>query len=374
MRPHVVRQGDGNGEWIEHPAEIRTLTTERKGGLVPFGLAAMDNGEVAMMLSGKLGTESEKPVITFSKDAGRTWTDLIVVPKASGRPMMLAYLGEGKLTFRTDGRYFSTDYGRTWSGPAPHPPGPNGKPFASEGSPLLDRNERGVVTRIGELGWYYTEGRWPRSAATVGLRFSTDGARTWSETIAPPAWKSEVQHGGKIYLRGVSEGSLVRAADGSLVAALRTDMHPRFFEARHSDHFEGTAVSISTDEGKTFSSLNHLFELGRHHAHLLRTDDGLLVMTVIVRQDVADGSMGEYASHNRGCEAIVSSDHGRTWNLETRYVLDAFEYPPTDKQRYPVVCGHLSSVLLDDGHILTAYGNYTTSATLICWKPVPKAP
>jgi len=32
--------------------------------------------------------------------------------------------------------------------------------------------------------------------------------------------------------------------------------------------------------------------------------------------------------------------------------------------------GHLYSVLLDDGHIITTYGNYLTrSASLIKWKP-----
>ena len=31
-------------------------------------------------------------------------------------------------------------------------------------------------------------------------------------------------------------------------------------------------------------------------------------------------------------------------------------------------CGHLCSIALDDGSILTAYGNYLAGGTLIRWK------
>ena len=76
---------------------------------------------------------------------------------------------------------------------------------------------------------------------------------------------------------------------------------------------------------------------------------------------------GSYA--NRGCEAIVSHDNGLTWDLKGKYVLDEWEFfdsfNPVSAQ-----CGHLYSVLLDDGAVLTAHNNYLTMGiTLIRWHP-----
>ena len=87
-------------------------------------------------------------------------------------------------------------------------------------------------------------------------------------------------------------------------------------------------------------------------------------MTYIVRQDIRDGRL---ASFRRGCEAVVSRDNGLNWDLAHKYVLDSFEF--SDGVPYALACGHLYSVLLDDGYIITAYGNYVCKgACLIKWK------
>ena len=89
-------------------------------------------------------------------------------------------------------------------------------------------------------------------------------------------------------------------------------------------------------------------------------------MTLIVRDDVENGRL---VSYRRGCDALVSHDHGLTWNLSRKYVLDEFEFFDGDKW-FNGETGHLYSTLLSDGRILTAYGNYATkSAVLIRWKP-----
>jgi len=61
------------------------------------------------------------------------------------------------------------------------------------------------------------------------------------------------------------------------------------------------------------------------------------------------------------------------WDLDRKYILDEFEHrdPGT---KYPNICGHVCSTLLDDGFVLTAYGNYKEGATLIRWKPVAGVP
>jgi hypothetical protein len=91
-------------------------------------------------------------------------------------------------------------------------------------------------------------------------------------------------------------------------------------------------------------------------------------MTLIVRDDVQGGKL---ASYRRGCDALISHDHGLTWNLDRRIVLDEFEFFDGVKW-YNGETGHHASTVLDDGSILTAYGKYITKGVnLIRWR-VPK--
>lgn len=101
------------------------------------------------------------------------------------------------------------------------------------------------------------------------------------------------------------EGGLVRAANGWIVAALRMDIEPRYFDhPQCHDNLMGTAVSVSKDDGKTWSPIQKIFEAGRMHANLLRLPNGDLVMTVIKREDIRGGNL---ASYRRGCEAVVGT-------------------------------------------------------------------
>lgn len=305
-----------------HWGEVQLLrfgSNINRSRLCPFGLAQMDNGEVAFV--GIIGhsTKKEQPTIGFSRDSGATWGDLKLISESiMGRPMMLAYLGNGKLTFVAgwqEGdkpvvyRFFSQDYGRTWPERVPHQTALNGDPFHMEGNPLLERNDSGSVKRIAEIGYNYPKGQeFPKGPSLGMLRWSEDGGKTWiNET--QPGWQWEEEHRGKTYMRGTGEGSLVRAGKGWLVAALRTDMPAGYFEHRNDDSLMGTGVSISKDGGKTWSPIKMIFEPGRHHAHLLRMPNNDLVMTVIVRDDVQNGRLARY---RRGCDALVSHDNGLT--------------------------------------------------------------
>jgi hypothetical protein len=191
-------------------------------------------------------------------------------------------------------------------------------------------------------------------------------AKAWIDEVAPPQWKFTVEHNGKKWLRGVSEGAIVRAANGDLVAALRTDMPPKYFDGPHDDSLEGTAISISRDDGKTWSDMRFLFDAGRHHANLQRLPNGDLVCTLVVRDDIQGGKL---VGHRRGCDALVSKDYGRTWNLDRRFELDRFEFLRADGYWVDGMCGHVASVVLQDGHVLSAYGQYRLGASvLIKWK------
>jgi len=374
-RPHFIRVGDGNGGWTLKHAQCQILRYREYGWTAGFGVAQMDNGEIIVLGicdPGKSlwygGGEGEITVAAFSSDGGDTWTDLEGVDGLTGRPVMLTYLGGGNLSVITGGRRFSSDYGRTWPESVPVPPAANGAFFGVEGNPLVDRDESGEATRIAEIGYNFgPEGSYQAAEPTHAfIRWSADGGRTWTDESEPMAWRRQDTYEGQTYERGVSEGSLVRADNGRLVAALRTDMPARYVEGVHSDQMEGTGISISRDDGQTWSPVETLFDAGRMHGHLLKMPDGDLVLTVTVRHDVADG---ELASYRRGCEAVVSHDSGLTWDLDRRYVLDEWEFHDS---AFPAIgqCGHLYATVLDDGSILTVHNNYLTMGmTLIRWRP-----
>ena len=388
---HWVQQLDGKGGRICHPAKFRFLPPHEGKMVQPWGLALMDNGEVAV--AGVAGDSGPSPqtVLAFSADRGASWSEYFPVRSLSARPQfgdaggapgrmsrdlsarpqMLVYLGNGELSFRTsfaeNYRYYSRDFGRTWPERVKLPSAPDGKAFNSEGNLLVDRDEKGVAVLLGETGHFMDSSNLGSFRAYVsgGIRWSRDGGRTWDNFSRPQPWTYQAVYEGKTYERGVCEGGLVRAANGWIVAALRTDYAPRF-NALRNDNFMGTAVSISKDEGKTWSKLNFVFGPGRMHATLVRLPNNDLVMTVIRRLDLEDGQM---ASYRRGCDAVISRDNGLTWDVDHMYILDDFASISGGKLWYGVTNGHQFSIGLGDGTILTTYGNYRNAGALIHWKP-----
>ena len=110
---------------------------------------------------------------------------------------------------------------------------------------------------------------------------------------------------------------MIVARNGDWVAACRTDNPKRF--AHHAfDHYSGLAVSISKDEGKTWSELNTLHEWGRHHPSMVLLPDGSILMSYVVRLGYPHDAQG---FPQFGVEAVVSRDNGRTWDLPRRYIL-----------------------------------------------------
>ena len=383
-KPHSIRVGDGQGGWTYKTAEYKILHTPGKGWTCGFGIVQMDNGELALLATNDPGKsfwygsgEGERGVIAFGSDRGDHWSDFQPLGDQDEnveevRPMLTGYLGNGVLTYKNGWfigqRHFSRDFGRTWEDPVPDSPVANGTGIGSEGNPLVERDDDGTI-HIAEIGYNLGgpgvdyDVREPEHGF---FRWSHDGGKTWTDEVNPPNWYWDDTHNGKTWRRGISEGSLVRAANGWLVAALRTGIPASYFDRPHNDEVEGTGTSISKDNGKTWSPVKHLFKSGRMHAHLLRLPDDTLLMNLTVRNDIVNG---EVVSYRRGCEAIVSRDNGLTWDVQRKYVLDEwqFYYPPDP---FFGLSGHLSAALLDDSSILTVHNNYLTMGiTLIRWKP-----
>lgn len=377
FKPHRVAKGDGRGWWELRAAEYRMISGRCDGHLMPYGVAQMANGEVILIAG--MQDKGEYACVAFvSGDRGDSWGDAIPTG-AYGRPLTFGYLGGGSVVFGNEllGKppderrkallYFSHDHGRTWEG-IPYP--------------LVAKDGRAVVTTEGQIHaepagvaggpprlWHLCvavpPADWAKSPFVQYLRRSTDGGRTWTDERRMDEWRYEAAYRGTTVERGTSEGSIIRAADGALVAAIRLDIHPRYWDVPHDDNLEGLAVSRSHDDGASWSPPSVLFEAGRHHPALHRLADGTLVMAYIVRVDV-EGD--RFASYRRGCEAIVSRDHGATWDLARRYVLDAYEFS-ANAWWIDGACGHVGSALLDDGSILTAYGNYHAKGiALVRWR------
>ena len=387
-KPHAMRQRNGIDGWELRPAELRFLHYQddtsymqhKAQWFCPFGVVQMDNGELVLAGSTDFSNASanrETVAISFSSDGGEAWSPLREIGAGIfGRPIGLTYVGKGELTFTAAdekgmARFFSSDYGRTWTERAPAPVQPSGLPICNEGNNLVDYDADGVATRIMEFGWMLQgeEDDWAPTDASIGVvHWSEDGGRTWSNRVCPQAWFWDEEYEGRTYRRGVSEGSLVRAGNGWIVAALRMDMAPRFIDF-HNDNLEGTGVSVSKDDGVTWSPIRTIYPAGRMHAHLLRLPDGVLVMSFIQRQDVHEGRL---ASYLRGCGAVLSYDNGLTWDTDHDYLLDCFEFD--DCTPHALACGHLCSTLLDDGSILTCYGRYPSKGgCLVKWKPAVRA-
>jgi hypothetical protein len=373
-RQHYVRRADGRGGWALLEAQYRMITSQSDGYLMPYGVAQMDNGEV-ILVAGMQEREEYGCVAFVSPDGGDSWGAPIRTG-AYGRPLTFGYLGGAQVVLANellgkpeDGTrkrqlYLSDDYGRTWTGrPYPQVTGDGRAVVSTEGQMFAERLAGG--TRLWHLLVHFPAADWARTPFELYLRRSLDGGLSWSDERRLGEWGYEAEYGGRSVRRGVSEGSIIRAQDQTLVAAVRTDMPPRYWDEPHDDSLEGLGVSLSHDDGVTWSPLQILFDAGRHHPALHLLADGTLVMAYIVRVDVRDGRL---ASYRRGCEAIVSRDHGRTWEVGGRYILDEYEYSENAKW-YNGMSGHLGSAVLADGSVLTAYGNYHAKGVgLVRWR------
>lgn len=336
---HEVRQLNGQSNALRIPAKIQIITAAKEQKAVtPYMVYMPEKKRLLMLVS--IGVPDFLAMTCISDDFGKTWSQPKPVSAPSrGKPvaplcLALAYLGDGRLIANEEAgrRWSSDDYGETWTS--------DGLPKIPRGMAAWDpalMTSRSVDGSVLLAQTCYKEVHsLPNALNTQGcLIFSHDKGKTWSEPKSVPQWL------------GVNEVALTRAKNGDWIAACRT-MWPDRYAHLNFDHWCGLAVSISKDEGKTWSEKNVLYEWGRHHPCTIVMSNGDLVMSYAVRLGYANKANG---ARQFGIEAIVSHDNGATWDLDHRYILDIWSGNSANASSQAT-----SSVLLPDGTILTAYG------------------
>ena len=361
--PHKIRHLNGTAGRFRLPARLQIVTESwNRVVAVPY-IVYMPEKDRLLMLVGC--DYPHRAFVLTSDDRGATWTDPRPVRKGdNGKPSIgmgtgLAYLGKGKLVFYEDGilatgppsRWFSSDYGQTWGDPVAIAPTSDEKPWYIWDPPLVDRHPKtGKITQLAETGYKYSG-----TTSQAYIRFSTDEGQTWSKSIKVPQW------------HGANEVSLMRTGNGDLLAACRTDISPRM-KGKTLDHYEGLGTAISKDDGRTWSAVKKLYDYGRHHPSLLLMPNQDVVMTYVVRLGYVDDRRG---FPQFGIEAVVSHDHGVTWDLDHRYLLHVWSGKRKGKTYWWPSSQATSSVLLPDGTILTAFG---TGYRIKADKDSPQAP
>jgi hypothetical protein len=348
ISPVVVRQDNPNGPTYQEALGYRFLINR-----CAFpGLTSMDNGKLVLTPQAMLEplsaekSQDASPVglLLFSDDDGMSWTQ----PKRIGMRRCTPFnLGGEKLMlhgFSADDDSksylcFSDDAGSTWGKPEPIPALPDGRFGHTDVAyhPLVEGDtvifllwspvEPGYSNL--ESGELFTE---------IFLRRYHLSSHSWDEPVfLPRKW-------------GLNEGSLIRAKDGALVAAIRTQMVD---QTPPDDHWMGMATTRSMDEGKTWTTPARHYHYGHHHCSLVNLSDGRILLTYVARIGQLEGRT------YHGLEAVLSHDNGVTWDWEHRYII----FRTSDN------CPHSpQSVLLSDGRILTIFMDHTRSS----WTDHPK--
>ncbi len=284
-------------------------------------LIRMDDGRLVLVATAWVHQNNvETPIILHCDDEGRTWSE----PREISIHGTLVSLRGKKLMVCDDQVIVSDDAGESWSEPEPFGPArlPDGKACYHHGTMAVEGERVASIhcytcPPYGPTGW---------TAYSV-LRLSNDLGRTWGDPIPlPPEWCT-------------SEGSVTRAKDGALVASFRTAQALGL--PSYCDAWRRITTARSMDDGQTWTHHQVHFDYGKVHSELLTLSNGDIVMTYAVRMGELDGQM------YHGVEAVLSHDHGKTWDWDKRFIL--FRWAMGQSMHSPV------SVPLSDGRILTMF-------------------
>ena len=342
-QPHVVRQINGRSRQIRLSARLQIVTESwNRVVAVPYIVYLPEKNRLLMLVGCDY---PHRAFVLTSDDRGANWTD----PRPTsgvkngnaqiGLGTSLTNLGNGNLLFYAGPtRWFSKDYGKTWGNSVPISPAADGTGWHIWDPPLVDRDQKtGKITRLVETGYNVASGH-----NQAYIRFSSDAGKTWSKSIKVPQWND------------ANEVALFRAGNGDIIGACRSGVAAQKQKLGETlDHYEGLGISISKDNGLTWSTVNKLYDYGRHHPSMILMPNNDIVMTYVVRKGYVDDKHG---FPQFGIEAIVSRDHGQTWDLDHKYILHTWVGNQKGPTSWWPSSQATSSRLLPDGSIITAFG------------------
>jgi hypothetical protein len=291
-----------------------------------------------------------RPCLVASDDHGATWTEpspIAEVTSESG--MWICYLGNGKVLFCSgpeDFYHLSDDFGETFPHQLPKPTGGDDFPRHTWDPPLVD-----IDPATGEASRLYLAPYRPGRPYAPYFDFenpcifiSNDQGRSWENERFIPQWRT------------LNEVAMIRAANGDILAACRTEFleEHRYREnvQPESDHYSGLVTSVSSDDGQTWTEPKILYRFGRHHPSMAVLPTGEIALIYVVRKGYPIHPSG----HDQyGIEAVLSHDHGRTWDLDQPYILNLWQALRKDENAWWASSQGTSTVLLPDGDLLTAY-------------------
>jgi hypothetical protein len=340
ISPVVVRQNDRDGPKYQEALGYSFLLNSPK---YP-GLCRMDDGTLVLTMTAALSGEivadasgvqfvdenTRTDVILYSKDNGLSWSQPRRIPGYRTTPMDL---GGNRLMIRgytskidVPAAYhfwFSDDAGATWGEPELVSKLPDGSDVITDVAMNFPREGDEV-----RFMFFHNQGNADRTGTV--MRPYNFVKHTWGDpTFFPRSFMS-------------SEASLARARNGDLVGVFRSG---REGIPAPSDHWRGIVTGYSTDDGRTWTGpfVNSLY--GHVHHSLVTFPDGRILMTYAARLGELDGRL------YHGCEAVISHDHGRTWDWPGRFIL--FRWPD-GSMHSP------KSVIMDDGRVLTVVMHHTS--------------
>lgn len=341
----TVRQLNGHSD-ISLKGMFNVISDRQDGVFTIPYLVYMPEKDRLLMLASE--GYPHQAVIVSSNDHGKSWSAPSYVHVGpDGKPdtgmgVGLTYLGKGKLMLYAGSfRWFSSDYGKSWGNPVKIDTPPDMMLWGNWDPAFVDRDPKtGKVIRLIETGFTSTGETISGGASRAYMRTSLDEGKTWGKAVKVPEWD------------GLNEVYITRAKNRDLIAACRTVVPQRFY--KEIDHFEGLGISISRDNGRSWSKVKKLYDWGRHHVSIVLMPNGDLVMSYVVRKGYVNASDG-YPQF--GVEAVVSRDNGQNWDLDHRYILVVWKGTVLGGNSWWSGAFSSSSVLLPDGAIITAYGN-----------------